>query len=82
MLSGLVFTLSLCLGAVLGEAGPKNVTSTVYYLQDNFSGTSFFDNFYFETMDDPTHGMNSGFMSDFVRELFDRTSLYRLRQLR
>jgi hypothetical protein len=34
----------------------KNVSSSGYYLQDNFSGTSFFDNFAFETMDDPTHG--------------------------
>jgi hypothetical protein len=34
----------------------RNTTNTVYYLEDNFSGDSFFDNFYFETMDDYTHG--------------------------
>jgi uncharacterized protein with ATP-grasp and redox domains len=34
----------------------RNTTNAVYYLEDNFSGDSFFDNFYFETMDDYTHG--------------------------
>lgn len=33
-----------------------NQTSMPYSLVDNFAGETFFDNFSFETMNDPTNG--------------------------
>jgi hypothetical protein len=33
-----------------------NVTGSSYYLMDSFEGQAFFDNFQFQTDDDPTHG--------------------------
>lgn len=50
LLTGLFWTV---FGA---DSSPKNASQAAYYLADNFAGTSFFDNFQFNTYDDPTHG--------------------------
>lgn len=53
--------VSLVLGVILMLACPVaafvNQTLLSYNLVDIFAGTTFFDNFYFETMNDPTNGV-------------------------
>lgn len=61
---------------------PKNATQATYWLADNFEGTTFFDNFQFNTYDDPTHGRVCSFFTMhfvfFMRLCF---ILYRLCEL-
>ena len=62
----LILTTALLsvLSVSFGSNDTANTTSASYYLVDNFSGTTFFDNFEFQTFDDPTHGTNGSFSTN------------------
>ncbi len=57
MMTNMLLLMSI-VGSVVSAAAefPRNATQASYYLTDNFAGTTFFDNFHFDTYDDPTHG--------------------------
>lgn len=57
MMTNMLLLMSI-MGSVISATAefPRNATQTSYYLTDNFAGTTFFDNFHFDTYDDPTHG--------------------------
>lgn len=57
MMTNMLLLLSL-IGSVISASVEflRNSTQASYYLTENFAGTTFFDNFHFDTYDDPTHG--------------------------
>ena len=56
MMSKLLILTGLFWTVFGADISPKNASQATYYLADNFAGTSFFDNFQFNTYDDPTNG--------------------------